>query len=291
MHLENLLQSQSAKLDQLLERSEGSRHGDGLPPRKPSESHIEQAEPTSSSIEAAQDYDRRDTSSAVVDSDCNADAQVRSPKAPLPVYCGPSGSSFCINIVGVSLNQTYGTTTSEKVILERGTVSILNGDIVIDHDECPEEDPPEPSLHPPLIPVAMNRHDESLYLLRELKLDEALRLVLAYDDLVGVMHPVLCKDDLLRNTTDLYAIMSAPSTRTVSSVQLDRSDVGIIKMVLAIVLVMEGLDSHALASKLFKSLQRDVEAKIWATATEVKDLHLLILVVRLPCLVDRIESN
>jgi hypothetical protein len=286
-----LLQSQSAKLDQLLERLEGSRHGDRLPARKPTESHIEQAEPTSNPIKAAQDYDRRGTSSAVVDSDGDADAQVRSPKAPLPLYCGPSSSSFCINIVGVSLNQTYGTTTSELVILERGTVSILNGDIVIDRDECPEEDPPEPSLHPPLTPVAMNRHDESLCLLRELTLDQALRLVLAYDDLVGVMHPVLSKDDLLRNTTDLYAIMSAPSTRKVSNVQLDRSDVGIIKMVLAIVLVMEGPDSHAFSSKLFKSLQRDVEAKIWATATEVKDLHLLILVVRLPCLVDRIESN
>ncbi|OAL19585.1 hypothetical protein AYO22_09747 [Fonsecaea multimorphosa] len=275
--LENLLQSQSAKLDLLLQRSERSQDGDGLPTHKTGQSQIEQAKPTFNPTGLAQDDESRGNVGAI-DSDENADAVLRSPKAPLPLYSGPSSCSFCINIVGVTLNKTYGTPTREQVILEPATVSILNGDIVIDHDERPEEDPPAPSLQPPLISAPMDRHDESLHLVRELTLAQALRLVLAYDDLVGVMHPVVSKDDLLRKTTELFGIIAVPPTPKASNIQLDRTDVSIVKMVLAIVLVMEGSDNHEMASKLFKSIQRDVEAKIWTTATEVKDLHLLILV-------------
>lgn len=259
-HLESLLHSQSAKLDLLLERSKESHDSDGPPSCKPSESHIEHAEPTANLTNPA---------------------QARSSKAHLPLYCGPSSPYFCINIVGVTLNQTQDTPTREQEILEGGTVSILNGRVVIDHDERPEDDPPEPSLHPPLAPVTMNPHDESLYPLQALNPDQALRLVLAYDVLVGVMYPFLSQDDLLRNTTELYAIMSAPSPRMASNTRLDRTDVSIVKVVLAIVLVMDGLDNHELACRLFQSVQREVEAKIWATAIEVEDLHLLILVVRL----------
>ncbi|KIW29526.1 uncharacterized protein PV07_05339 [Cladophialophora immunda] len=276
-HLESLLQSQSAKLDLLLERSGRSQDGDGLQTTNAGETHIDQAEPAFNLIKPAQADGGRHNESAV-GSDENADAQVRSPTAPLPLYCGPSSSSFCISIVGVTLNKTYGTTTREQVILEPATVSILNGDIVIDHDERPEEDPPEPSLHTPLIPVPVDRHDESLRLLQELNQERALDMICAYDDLVGAMHPVLLKDDLLRKTTKLYTLMGVPTTRGVSNIQLDQADVSIVKMVLATVLVMEGPQNHEMASKLFKSIQRDVEAKIWTTATEVRDLHLLILV-------------
>src|ERR1700744_295675 len=139
-HLETLLQSQSAKLDLLLQKSDGPQYGAGFTTQKSSESQAEQEVLAFDFTIPAQGHDQRGNLS-VINPDLDADAQAGSPKPPLPCYCGPSSSLFCLSIIGVSLKQTSGTMTREQPPCERGTVSILNGGIVVDQDELSEGDP------------------------------------------------------------------------------------------------------------------------------------------------------
>lgn len=210
-------------------------------------------------------------------------------KPLLPLFCGPTNPSFCINVIGLGLYETESTSGYAVVSRGRETLSVLDGKIIVDHqDETVEKEPTDQGLYTSLL-LTTSGNGLSLDPLRELDTETAVHLVQLYDDLVGVTHPFLNADDQIRNVRGLYTKLTQDSRNTgptggeTAKLQMTQGDVNIIKMILSIALLMEGRGHSSLATKLYESLRGDVESKMWTTAIELDGLHLLTLVVRISC--------
>jgi hypothetical protein len=64
-----------------------------------------------------------------------------------------------------------------------------------------------------------------------------------------------------------------------SLIRIDRKEVAILKLMMAIALITEDESFCELALKLYESLWPEVEATIWNTKVDLKGLILLTLVV------------
>ncbi|KAF2103128.1 hypothetical protein NA57DRAFT_72111 [Rhizodiscina lignyota] len=262
LDLLRIIQLQSEKLDLLLEkaRTDGGSSAKGF-----ESGERNQVDRTSTIADHFSEDERRIgfRSGALV---FTSDPGARLPKPSLPLFCGPTNPSFCINVAGMSLNETEGTSVDATSAGGREILSILDGEIVVDRDSEVVEGSPI-GLDLPLHP------------LQDLDAERAIQLVQLYDDLVGVIHPIRNANDLIRKIRELYTTLATsfagPEAHTL---RMDRSDINIIKMVLAIALVMEGKGQSDMATKLYESLQGDVQSKMWSPAPELDDIYLLILV-------------
>ena len=119
-------------------------------------------------------------------------------------------------------------------------------------------------------------------------MSEAERLVIVFDDIVGLMFPLLDTTHLIQTIRKVYQgssgkhnLLGEPWVQEgITVLSVDKMDISILKMVLAVALVAEGSKENEMSLKLYKSVQDEVEMKLWSSETDVKGLILLSLVVR-----------
>nr|WNZ75548.1 hypothetical protein [Trichoderma harzianum] len=244
-----MIQAQSEKLDLLLQRTEdNSRVLNKKPIGEPEEYMPLNAEQYS----AAMSY-----------------------KHLLPFFRGPSGMTFYMSAVGMIGSGIEST--------DRETYSTLDGEIIVENS-CENirndfNDQDIDNFSTPATPGPL--HGLPFSTLEEIDGETAVHLVHLYDSFVGVTHPILPIDVLMRHVRELYPDMAAESHSSVQDTlvnQMGRSDLNIIRMVFAIAMVIRDSSHEAAAAKLHASIQRDVDNTIWAATAEIGDLQVLILV-------------
>ncbi|KAH0529683.1 hypothetical protein TsFJ059_004397 [Trichoderma semiorbis] len=244
-----MIQAQSEKLDQLLERTEDNS-------RVLNKRLI--GEPTEHLPLDAEQY-----------------SAAMSYKHLLPFFRGPSGMTFYMSAVGMigsgidsTDRETYSTLDGE-IIVENSCENIRN-----DFNDQDIDNFSTPATAGPL-------HGLPFSTLEEIDGETAVRLINLYDSFVGVTHPILPIGLLMQHVRELYPDLAAESHSSVRDIlvnQTGRSDLNIIKMVFAIAMVIQDSSHEAAAAKLHASIQRDVDNTIWAATAEIGDLHVLILV-------------
>jgi len=132
--------------------------------------------------------------------------------------------------------------------------------------------PPAPAIHPTKDP---------LWLIGR---EEAIRLCKVYDEEMGIMYPMLDLERVLRQTNLLYNFMEA-AARTGLAAQnmpgadgLSDDDTNILKLVLASALLTENGGQSELGTRLFETVRRSIELRLWDTV-DTKGLIMLALVV------------
>jgi hypothetical protein len=136
-------------------------------------------------------------------------------------------------------------------------------------------------------PARRTLNESLLSPLENIQVSEAERLVIVFDDIVGLMFPLLDTTHLIQTIRKVYQGSSGKHNlgepwvqEGITVLSVDKMDISILKMVLAVALVAEGSKENEMSLKLYKSVQDEVEMKLWSSETDVKGLILLSLVVR-----------
>jgi hypothetical protein len=213
----------------------------------------------------------------------NQSQSISATNRPLPLFKGITSPSLYIKIVEMSL---------EEVEIPRIENDFDSGSSAIDacmsfnmhldeiiHDGCNDVDESD-SDDPFLQRLEVGSPQPLLSPLEDIQADEAKRLVIVFDEMVNSMYPVVNAEDVMKTMDWLYSgdgkeILPGETARHL----VDKSDINILKMVLATALVAEGPKDNPMSLRLYKSLQDDVEMKIWSSETDLKGLILLLLVV------------
>jgi hypothetical protein len=207
-----------------------------------------------------------------------ADAVFSTPKQPLPLFHSPTSSFFCIDIIDTDLKELEVQVRGHLVSPDSSTsppstsFSIVQDEII--DGECGEGFGLESE-------DAFTWSIGTTHPLNELDGEEIIRLVHVYQDTVGFMYPILSTIGLTRNAEILLdAIAIGRDERRAANISqpgIDGNDVAILKMVVAIAVESEGCSD--LASNLYQSLRKDVDAIVWDTKVDLKGLVLIALVV------------
>ncbi|KAL7932550.1 hypothetical protein V8C35DRAFT_328494 [Trichoderma chlorosporum] len=249
LHLTKMIQSQSEKLDLLLERAKVNGSSTNKSLLRDSKQYL------------PLNIEQHSTSMSY--------------KQLLPFFRGPSGMTFYMSAVGM-----IGTGFEST---DREAYSTPDGEIIVDYDS---ENGQSPLNHQEINYASTPATTEAqnglpLSILKEIDKKMAVHLIHVYDGLVGVMHPILSIDSLIQHARGLYPSLATEShlpVRAILANQLSRSSLNIIKMVFAIAMLMEHSDNEDKAAKLYASIQRDVDNTIWAATAEIGDLQVLVLV-------------
>jgi hypothetical protein len=246
-----LLQRQNDKLDAILERV--------------------------SDVEAAQKMQQHEvkTPSTNGSLDC---------EEPLPVIQSSTSALFCIHIVDDSL-RAFEEPVRETSLLEdckpslTPSFSILHGQIVnkiaADIGEWGDAE----------ISVCSSgsgnkTNSTSVHPLGNLDNAEVIRLIQKYNDVAGMMYPVVDIAKMLRlaETNSQVEEQSAEPHRN-GSLPLRRSEIAILQMMAAIALTAENENGSDLIQSLHDDVLPDAQHIVWNTNTDLHGLVLLVLMV------------
>jgi hypothetical protein len=103
---------------------------------------------------------------------------------------------------------------------------------------------------------------------------------------MGVMYPFLDIERTIRHASALYSFIAAATRTGLARVDqagadgLADDDTNILKMVLATALMTEGSGQSSLGSRLFESVKRPIESRLWSPQVDKRGLILLVLTVR-----------
>lgn len=277
----DIIQEQDRKLDLLIQRTTGiDKYIQNSPPRrdKPEQQqNLEQAKVWDSS----KGYETFDLCSGVAPGG-----------EPLPLFYGPTSSFLSFGIVKRTLMVSDGDRTSSMPSEAAAAQSSKKGLFLlqgqaIEHDtNAPEE--LDSYVCPRRSPSDDRNQMESDALICGIDVEEAKRLIQLYDDIVGSMYPIVDIASLYAQADQLFAASppggSLPRRHSLRSsnparLQLDKTDINIIRMVLAIALLGEGRGASNVALQLYTSLYNDIEKILWGDDVRVGDLKLLALVV------------
>ncbi|KAF2092699.1 hypothetical protein NA57DRAFT_10525, partial [Rhizodiscina lignyota] len=103
-----------------------------------------------------------------------------------------------------------------------------------------------------------------------------LRLLDVYDQVIGVLHPILCVEKLKLQATAFWQRLKRGDAADNSLPSVD--DIDHLKMVMAIALLAEGGGHHDSAISLYESIETSVIQKLLGTKFHLKDQILLLLV-------------
>jgi hypothetical protein len=213
---------------------------------------------------------------------------------PLPLFQSPTSTLFCISFVDTNLRTLECTTGSARGSQDdnpsppQSSFSILEDEIISE-----------------LLPELMDRETDAgesarinlrrsptriesqvlsfIQPLDKLDYSDVLQLLSTYHNLLGVFYPIVNMDQITRCAKQIWAIMAGGSVRVeptdLNLLQIDRNDVAILKMALAIALLAEGESRVYLAQDLYESLYQDIQAMVWNAKIDLKGLVLLTLVV------------
>ncbi|KAI9749098.1 MAG: hypothetical protein M4579_007005 [Chaenotheca gracillima] len=185
-----------------------------------------------------------------------------------PRFQGPTSSAFSFDVAKSSL-QTMGITDGDENLIDEGIatqddtvpgspVSLANNAVVLI---------PHPSKDP----------------LWGIPLDEVIRLCRVYEEEMGMMYPILEIERVIAHAKILYKFMGG-ATRS-GFVQLGREgadgisddDTNVLKLVLANALMVEGGGQSELATRLFESVKRAADKRIWGGEIDLKGLSIFVL--------------
>jgi hypothetical protein len=169
--------------------------------------------------------------------------------------------------------------------LARATFSIVHGEIVNEVSNDVAEGESENELIVSLPHTAGTRsHPIHVWTHNGLDRNGLMSLVHEYQNLAGVLYPILNVSFIMQQARDVWVTWPAEPTPRKDSVdsnmrQIRSSYVAILKMVAAIALVAKGDTRCDLAFSLYESLLPEVEAMVWSSKVDLKGLILLTLVV------------
>ncbi|KAJ5117386.1 transcriptional regulator family: Fungal Specific TF [Penicillium atrosanguineum] len=163
---------------------------------------------------------------------------MQSTSPSLPDYNGPTSSLFSLGVAKEILEHG-GPSNSEKLDPEiAGSVIATNEQDMTQMEACPSNDTGSSDLGP----------------LSEISLDEALRLIHLYDDIVGTLLPIVDLETIKTQAEMLWANIIYELNQSDSSVAVRECDATPLKMVIAIALLAEGGGYNHVAIALHDSL-------------------------------------
>src|SRR6201999_3139185 len=104
---------------------------------------------------------------------------------------------------------------------------------------------------------------------------------------MGIMYPFLDIEKTIRHTSILYPFIGAATRSGLARVDhpgadgLGDDDTNVLKMVLATALMAEGSGRSSLGARLFETVKRHIERRLWCPQVDMKGLVLLALTVRI----------
>ena len=176
------------------------------------------------------------------------------------------------------ISATYGLDVAKHSLASMG-ITTENGIEGVSSDQLS----PDRVIDPELTASVHANKDPIWSIQRE----EALRLLRAYDEEIGVTYPMLDMELVIRHANLLWTFMEAalrsdliPSFPTPGADALDDEETNIMKMVLANMLTFEGNGFSDLGDRLFRSVEPFLERKLWQPA-DPKGIKLIALAVSL----------
>lgn len=272
----SLLQTQTGKLDVLLERT------DLLSSNLISCSSVILHEKPSQAIPATGlSTGKSDTKNPI------PTAVLHPQPPPLPTFHGPTSSSYLIDVALMLVTQ--GKKNKDPIqlapeIVEHDTSSDSHPAVTED-TQYSVESKDNNSTHVEFESFALTENGKKLSLdpLQKLNEIEVVRLLRLYDDLVQSQYPFLEMELLIQQAKELYKLLQPQSATKKQShapmIGMDVDSVRMLKLVLAIALLLEGKSHASLAEELYKSLADHVKEMMWAGVNNMEGLALVVLTV------------
>ncbi|OCT53638.1 hypothetical protein CLCR_09729 [Cladophialophora carrionii] len=217
-------------------------------------------------------------------------------KQPLPLFQTSTSAFYCINVVKVGI-QRLGPDLSQEQTLPiadasaktRTAISVIHGEVVNgeSNDISPSEldESGDAALDSSTDGRYAHPHAKVVGSLNELEHDLLLQAVQAFADLEFPMYPILDMADTVQKANNFAGAGSVSGERSAREMpssdvrNIGKDDLAILKMVVALGLLAEGETHQKLAATLFDSLRPQVEAMVWSSAVDLKDLILMTLVI------------
>lgn len=199
---------------------------------------------------------------------------------PLPLFQSLTSTFSTIRIMNANLRANDQPSIDLNVSIENSTnrpsnsFSIIDGEIVDESMNVVLEDDSTASL-----PSAANPDLSSVNLTRpldQLKGTEIIRLIHLYQDLAGVLYPII---DVEKMEQQVRNIWLSSNGRGSPSSQMSQDELAILHMAVAIALVVGDDNDLELLRSLHDSVWPDVEAMIWKTRVTANGLVVLTFMV------------
>ncbi|KAH8807784.1 hypothetical protein F5884DRAFT_752362 [Xylogone sp. PMI_703] len=176
---------------------------------------------------------------------------IRSPSPPLPDFNGPTSSNFSFSIAKMILKQANEGFQGPEV-----KVAEIAGSVAAAEEEFDTLEEDHSMIY--------------LSLWNSIDLEEALRLIDVYNEVVGILHPLIDIDNMKRQAEKLYS--------TAGQVRFSSEDdeVNHLTIVIAIALLAEGGGYDSTAVQLQTSLQSVVAKHILSNKFVLRK-HILLL--------------
>jgi hypothetical protein len=187
---------------------------------------------------------------------------IRSDSPPLPGFSGPTSSHFSFGIARMILEQERGETTDTA-----GTETELAGSIV-----TTEEDAKVQGLEDQARTITFGP-------LCDMELSEVLRLIRVYDEVVGILHPIVDPELMRRHAEILYTGSKRMDDGGGTDFSVGDDDLRQLKMVITIALLAEGGGYNRIAVDIHSSLQSVVAQQIVGSRFTLQGQILLLLTV------------
>ncbi|KAH8808471.1 fungal-specific transcription factor domain protein [Xylogone sp. PMI_703] len=184
-----------------------------------------------------------------------------------PQFRGPTSSAFNLDVAKNTLNNMGYTGLADAP-----------DDGVNTQDVTPQGSPPR--MLPPLI---MNGKPNGRDPIWQFTKEEMVRLCRAYEDEMGLMHPILNIDRLILHGKNLFDFMDAALRSGLANPNAQNKGVNdrqtcILKMILAIMCLLEGDGQSELAYQLYDNVKKAGDDAMHAESVDIRTLPLIALV-------------
>ncbi|OAP54844.1 hypothetical protein AYL99_11292 [Fonsecaea erecta] len=208
-------------------------------------------------------------------------------KRPLPLLHSQTSSLFCINVIdsGPQKFDRSVKPTSQLASSPTSTPSpfwIIQGEIIdgewsdMSQSDVPDTPNSESHVHLPQIHSPLSL----IHPLEELDDNHIMQTIESYGLLEGLMYPIVDTANIMRiaeRFADVRARSSNHKPPEFPTLEICRSDLIILKLILATGLLTEGDMHNTMALKLFQSVQSEVESMLWSDTMDLKDLVSMTL--------------
>lgn len=179
-----------------------------------------------------------------------------------PVFAGPTSAEFSFGVANIILEQETGASPGQ---------SKLNPELAAALSSHENEDQNVPTSQGPISP------SEAALPLHGLQVQDTIRLIQLYHETVGILHPIVEIDALVRTANSIFSVHSnVADSFTTQPTTLDLAQ---LKMVLAIALLGEGGGSCPLAKVLHEELKQVISSQTMARTFTLEGQALLLLTV------------
>jgi hypothetical protein len=213
-------------------------------------------------------------------------------KRALPLLHSQTSSLFCINVINSGAQKFDGSNKPTSQLASSPTSApspfwIIQGEIIdgewSDMAASDAADTPNSASH--VNPPQTLSPSSLIHPLEELDDNKIMQTIESYGVLEGLMYPIVDTANVMRMAKcfmDARAGYSNQRPPEFQTLELCRSDLAILKLVLATGLLTEGDMHNAMALRLFQSVHSEVESMLWSDTVDLKDLVSMTLVVTAP---------